>query len=101
MGKEKTVFVCSECGYESTKWLGKCPSCNEWNTFYEEKITSKSGNKYEKKKEATPLVLNNLEGKEVNRNSTGFAELDRVLGGGLVNGSLVLLVTISSINTPI
>ncbi|MBO5479268.1 MAG: DNA repair protein RadA [Clostridia bacterium] len=91
MAKEKTVFVCSECGYESPKWMGKCPACNQWNTFYEEKLTKGSSSKYEKKKEAVPMVLNSLEGKEVNRNSTGFAELDRVLGGGLVNGSLVLL----------
>ena len=91
MAKEKTVFVCSGCGYESPKWMGKCPTCNEWNTFYEEKLTKQAGTKYEKKKEAIPMVLMNLEGKEVCRNSTGFSELDRVLGGGLVSGSLVLL----------
>lgn len=91
MAKEKTVFVCSECGYESPKWMGKCPACNQWNTFYEEKLTKGASSKYEKKKEVTPMVLNKLEGKEISRNSTGFSELDRVLGGGLVNGSLVLL----------
>ncbi len=91
MAKEKTVFVCSGCGYESPKWMGRCPACNEWNTFYEEKLTKQAGFKYEKKKEVTPMVLMNLEGKEICRNSTGFSELDRVLGGGLVNGSLVLL----------
>ncbi len=91
MAKEKTVFVCNECGYESPKWMGKCPACNKWNTFFEEKLTKQSGSKYEKKKEANPMVLNELEGREVSRNLTGFSELDRVLGGGLVNGSLVLL----------
>lgn len=92
MAKDKTVFVCSSCGYESPKWLGKCPGCNEWNSFYEEKLSKAAGNsKYEKKKEVKPMVLNDLEGKDVVRNSTGFGELDRVLGGGLVNGSLVLL----------
>lgn len=91
MAKDKTVFVCSSCGYESPKWLGKCPGCNEWNTFYEEKLVKSSGSKYEKKKEVVPMVLRELEGKEIARNSTGFGELDRVLGGGLVHGSLVLL----------
>ena len=92
MAKDKSVFVCSSCGYESPKWLGKCPGCNEWNTFYEEKLAkTANSNKYEKKKEAKPMLLNELVGQDVTRNSTGFAELDRVLGGGLVNGSLVLL----------
>lgn len=91
MAKDKTVFVCSNCGYESPKWLGKCPGCNEWNSFYEEKLVKSNGSNYEKKKEVVPMVLSNLEGKEVIRNSTGFGELDRVLGGGLVHGSLVLL----------
>ncbi len=92
MAKDKSVFVCNSCGYESPKWLGKCPACNEWNTFYEEKLAkSASSNKYEKKKEVKPLMLNELVGQDVSRNSTGFSELDRVLGGGLVNGSLVLL----------
>lgn len=92
MAKDKSVFVCSECGYESPKWMGKCPGCNSWNSFYEEKLAKNSvTSKYEKKKEVTPKVLKDLEGKEVNRNSTGFEELDRVLGGGLVSGSLVLL----------
>lgn len=69
MAKDKTVFVCSSCGYESPKWMGKCPGCNEWNSFYEEKLVKSSGTKYEKKKEATPMVLNDLQGKEVVRNS--------------------------------
>ncbi len=91
MAKDKTVFVCSNCGYESPKWMGKCPGCNEWNSFYEEKLVKSTGTKYEKKKDVIPTVLNELEGKDVIRNSTGFLELDRVLGGGIVNGSLVLL----------
>ena len=48
MAKAKTVFVCSNCGYESAKWLGKCPACNEWNSFYEEKIANKKDNLFEK-----------------------------------------------------
>lgn len=92
--KIKTVFVCSNCGYESSKWLGKCPGCNEWNSFYEEKITKandKTGGQALEKKSCKPLKLNDVIGKENSRVSTGFDELDRVLGGGLVNGSLVLV----------
>ena len=92
MSKSKTVFVCSSCGYESPKWMGKCPSCNEWNSFYEEKITSSSISNLGKKKEISkPIELNKIEEKSEIKISTGFQELDRVLGGGLVNGSLILL----------
>ena len=93
MAKVKTVFVCNSCGYESPKWLGKCPGCNEWNTFFEQKI-SKSTDKGiggETKKTCTPTILNSVIGKDSTRNSTGFEELDRVLGGGLVKGSLTLV----------
>ncbi len=92
--KVKTVFVCSNCGYESTKWLGKCPGCGEWNSFYEEKINKAVDglvSSTTEKKSCKPLKLNDVVGKEDTRVSTGFGELDRVLGGGLVNGSLVLL----------
>ena len=91
MAKTKTVFVCNSCGYESAKWLGKCPGCNEWNTFYEEKLVKNSGTTTKEKKNVTPIQLSKIEGKEASRISTGFNELDRVLGGGLVNGSLILL----------
>ncbi len=92
MSKNKTVFVCSGCGYESPKWMGKCPACNEWNSFYEEKVVSSSNLKSGKKKEISkPIELNKIEGKSESKISTGFNELDRVLGGGLVNGSLILL----------
>lgn len=92
--KIKTVFVCSNCGYESSKWLGKCPGCNEWNSFYEEKISNKNSDKVAnggERKSAKPTALKEVIGKESTRVSTGFEELDRVLGGGLVNGSLVLV----------
>ena len=92
MAKNKTVFVCSGCGYESPKWLGKCPACNEWNSFYEEKVVSGSSSKLSKSKEiAKPIELNKIESKSESKIGTGFNELDRVLGGGLVNGSLILL----------
>ncbi len=94
MAKAKTVFVCSSCGYESAKWLGKCPACNEWNTFYEEKIAKESGtygSANKKERINKPRVLTDVEGKEAVRIQTGIGELDRVLGGGIVKGSLVLL----------
>ena len=93
MAKAKTVFVCNECGYESAKWLGKCPACNQWNTFYEEKImkTADGLTGEKKSKSVTPVELNKVEGKDSVRTSTGIRELDRVLGGGMVKGSLILL----------
>ena len=94
MAKAKTVFVCGNCGYESAKWLGKCPACNEWNSFYEEKINNvavSSNNPSGKQKSATPRKLKEVEGIDATRISTGIGELDRVLGGGLVKGSLVLV----------
>lgn len=92
MAKQSTVFVCSNCGNESAKWFGKCPACNEWNTCYEEKITnSKTNGKSTTKKQATPIKLNEVKKQDIIKTATGFAELDRVLGGGLVKGSLTLL----------
>lgn len=88
----KTIFVCNECGYESTKWMGKCPACNSWNTFFEQKIDKVTENGVKKLKERTiPKSLNSFKGQEVSRISTGFQELDRVLGGGIVKGSLILV----------
>ena len=90
--KAKTVFVCNECGYESAKWMGKCPACNSWNTFFEEKLSTKvESGKREKKIQEAPKPLNSFVGQDAQRTSTGYAELDRVLGGGLVKGSLVLV----------
>ncbi len=94
MAKGKTVFVCSECGYESAKWLGKCPGCGQWNCFYEEKIVKDSKSSFSKidnLKNATPEKLSDVKGKEEVRVKTGLNELDRVLGGGIVKGSLILV----------
>ena len=91
MAKTKTVFVCNSCGYESAKWLGKCPACNEWNSFFEEKITKTSEKTNTKMQAKPPMLLKDVVGTESTRISTGFSELDRVLGGGLVTGSLLLL----------
>ena len=89
--KTTTVFVCNECGYESSKWLGKCPACNNWNTFFEEKAVQGTNTKDRKKPAAEVVKLNAVEKKETTRIKTGVNELDRVLGGGFVNGSLTLL----------
>ncbi len=93
MTKNKTIFVCNECGYETSKWLGKCPACNSWNSFFEQKVieNKNSNTKTKELKHNTPQKLNSYEAKETIRTTTGFNELDRVLGGGLVKGSLILL----------
>lgn len=91
MAKPSTVFVCSNCGNESSKWFGRCPACNEWNTCYEEKVNLKSNGKSGTKKTATTIKLDDVKKQDIIRTKTGFDELDRVLGGGLVKGSLTLL----------
>lgn len=90
--KVKSLFVCSECGYESVKWYGKCPNCGEWNTMEEQTpVTSgKSGIK-SRASIQIPLKLNEIDSTIEKRISTGMEEFDRVLGGGIVEGSLVLL----------
>ena len=78
--QNKSVFVCNNCGYESTKWLGKCPACNEWNTFFEQKLDTKTiENKKQNKPNAEPVALKDVSAKRIVRLSTGFGELDRVL----------------------
>jgi len=91
VAKASTVFFCNECGYESAKWLGKCPACNNWNTFVEEKVVKQSGSKSVSKRSIEPVSLNSIEQIKISRIKSGFGELDRVLGGGFVNGSLTLL----------
>ncbi len=94
--KSKSIYVCSECGFESAKWYGKCPSCGEWNCLNEEirentqAKSQRSGfnidSPYSK-----PVLMNEIDTKDEQRYYTGISELDRVLGGGIVKGSLVLL----------
>ena len=90
-----TAFFCKECGYESAKWLGQCPVCKEWNTFVEEMIDKKSaakgGRVAAKAAEAKNVPLSQIEMTQDKRMSTDMKELDRVLGGGIVQGSLVLV----------
>jgi len=93
MAKVKTVFTCQNCGYQSPKWLGRCPDCNSWNSFVEEDYTAPS----QKTKERValykdePVLLKDVEAKETSRLKTEILELDRVLGGGIVAGSVILI----------
>jgi len=91
LGKTKTKFICQECGYESPKWMGKCPGCSNWNTFIEE-IEEKETKKNNRGISSTKLMkLKDISVVEEERISTTYSELDRVLGGGIVNSSLVLV----------
>lgn len=92
MGKRKVKFICQECGYESAKWMGKCPGCSSWNSMQEEVLTvasSTSKSTIFTQEKPTPII--NIESKQEPRISTNMAEMDRVLGGGIVPGSLVLV----------
>lgn len=93
---KKTVFFCQNCGHEESKWLGQCPACKEWNTFVEEKVTVSRGStsaasEAGKERASKVVTLSSVSVEEDERIRTGIAELDRVLGGGIVQGSLVLV----------
>ena len=93
MPKAKTIFFCQNCGFESSKWMGQCPACKEWNSFAEEPQTStkKTAAGNVRKDTPQPKTLSEIEMNQAARMSTGMGELDRVLGGGIVQGSLVLV----------
>ena len=95
MAKEKTVFVCTNCGQDSPKWVGKCPSCGAWNTYVEEVVRKESAGRRAvpvmEPKVSRPVVLGEIVGGDEQRIDLGDEELNRVLGGGLVPGSLVLV----------
>ena len=92
---KKTVYFCQECGYESAKWMGQCPGCKSWNTFVEETVSTKkpssSGAMKSSEKRQEPVILKDISLSEDERQTTQIGELDRVLGGGIVPGSLVLV----------
>lgn len=97
VAKTKTLFFCQNCGHESPKWMGKCPSCNQWNTFVEEVVKKESAARHdwhqddEKRRANKPRTIQEIEsGKEI-RVATPDQELNRVLGGGIVPGSLILI----------
>ena len=89
--KDKFVFRCQACGGQTPKWMGKCPECDAWDTLVEERIILGGG---KKKKDAflpEPVPIGSIQVSESDRIKTGIAEFDRVLGGGLVDGSLILI----------
>lgn len=88
---KKSIFFCQNCGHEETKWLGQCPMCKEWNTFVEENISVSKSSTVKLAKEAEVVALKNIETDSEERIHTQIQELDRVLGGGIVPGSLVLV----------
>ena len=89
------VYFCQECGYESTKWMGQCPGCKAWNSFVEEPVSTgkkaSGGGKTVSRQQSEPVILKDISLKEDERQTTKIGELDRVLGGGIVPGSLVLV----------
>lgn len=88
---KKSVYFCQNCGHEESKWLGQCPMCKEWNTFAEEKVVSIKGQKGSGEKQVQAVTLSSVTTDEDERMKTELVELDRVLGGGIVPGSLVLV----------
>src|SRR2546425_11870612 len=93
MSKMKSCFVCQSCGYMATKWIGKCPDCGEWNSLIEERAprTSSSPGVPRSLGELSPIAFNDVASQENTRFSSGMEEFDRVLGGGIVPGSLILI----------
>src|SRR6266481_5364502 len=94
MAKSSTKFICQQCGFESVKWMGKCPDCGEWNSFAEtvvESVRGSAGRASLRMGGAMPVPLTEVQAIAHKRSATGSPEMDRVLGGGLVPGSLVLL----------
>ncbi|GAA0807521.1 DNA repair protein RadA [Clostridium sp. AF19-22AC] len=88
---KKSVFFCQNCGHEETKWLGQCPACKEWNSFVEEKVSVTKSSTVKTARETQVVSLSEVSADDHTRVLTGIRELDRVLGGGIVPGSLVLV----------
>jgi DNA repair protein RadA/Sms len=92
MAKNKTVYVCQNCGAESPKWIGHCPACKEWNTYREELVTLSSASSVARDApRRKPELLSGIEVNENDRITAGIGEVDRILGGGMVKGSLILM----------
>ena len=90
MPKDRTKFVCGECGYETGKWFGKCPSCGSWNTLVEMTV-AEAPKRAAMSSGHGSVKLSEVEGRDAARTKTGIGELDRVLGGGIVAGSVILI----------
>src|SRR3989344_2233367 len=93
MARNTSLYVCQQCGYESAKWMGKCPNCGEWNSFVETTRFMAKGQKTKGKSAQLlkPQSLASVETKKLSRITTNISELDRVLGGGIVPGQAILL----------
>jgi len=95
MAKDKTIYTCNDCGGTSLKWLGQCPSCNAWNTLEEtvaESIAGTRNQRFQSLAKAAPVAtLAEIEASDIERTPTGIEELDRALGGGIVEGGVVLI----------
>ena len=93
---KKSIFFCQNCGYESAKWMGQCPACRQWNTFVEEMVSAKktqksAGSGIGGAEKSAPKSLSEIDLDSGHRLVTGIGELDRVLGGGIVKGALILI----------
>ena len=91
MAKIRTVYVCQQCGYEAHKWLGKCPNCDAWNSLVEEEKKNETSARSSVILKNKPVSIINIRSGEYERLNTGIEELNRVLGGGMVRGSLTLI----------
>ena len=93
--KEKTVWFCTNCGNESPKWMGKCPACGQWNTMVEQTVATGKANRNQSVAASSPghrpMNLKEIDSSAENRIALGLEEIDRLLGGGIVKGSLVLI----------
>lgn len=91
MARQKSIFNCQHCGFQSPKWMGRCPDCQQWNTFVEELPVKQSNHSHNLAEPGKPLKLSEVNSREEDRISCGIAELNRTLGGGVVPGSLILV----------
>ena len=89
--RPKSAFLCQQCGFQSPKWIGRCPSCDGWNTFVEERVVAPSKGRGLARAPRAPIALGDVPADAEERMVTGIGEFDRVLGGGIVQGSCVLL----------
>ncbi len=91
MARQKTIYNCQNCGFQSPKWMGRCPDCQQWNTFVEELPVATSNHSHNLAEPGKPLKLSEVNSREEDRISCGLSELNRTLGGGVVPGSLILV----------
>ncbi|MDY6820908.1 MAG: DNA repair protein RadA, partial [Deferribacterota bacterium] len=91
MAKSKVLFICNKCGYISNKWLGRCPECNSWDSFDEHIDTKSNNSRVKASEQVKPLKIKDLSFEKNNRIFTDIPEFDQLMGGGIVEGSVVLV----------